>query len=270
MRLKILVTGKNRKVASDVSDHLEKDRGYVTVKCSPSKTQLFDMTLAELPKIVIICLGDETKDTIQVYDILANAVRQGDCAAIIITNNDDEKMFIRHSELSKVSFLSRPVSLFALYEKLNDLEELFEERRRNNLSSVREYEREEEEYTVYPRKSVLIVDDDSEQLLHIKEQLEEFYNVTPVKSGEAALRYLEKHKPDIVLLDYLMPELNGPDTLRDLREIRGCEEIPVIFLTGMAEKNTVIQTLTELKPQGYIVKPSKKSEIVAKIIEVLG
>ena len=48
------------------------------------------------------------------------------------------------------------------------------------------------------------------------------------------------------------------------------KDIPVVFLTGVSEKETVIKTLVELKPQGYILKPSKKSEIVAKIIDVLG
>ena len=60
MILKALVTGKNRKVANDICEHLENDRGYMTIKCAPSKTALFDVTLAELPRIVIICLGDET------------------------------------------------------------------------------------------------------------------------------------------------------------------------------------------------------------------
>ena len=46
--------------------------------------------------------------------------------------------------------------------------------------------------------------------------------------------------------------------------------IPVVFLTGVTEKETVVKTLVELKPQGYIVKPSKKSELVAKIIDILG
>ena len=58
--------------------------------------------------------------------------------------------------------------------------------------------------------------------------------------------------------------------LRSLREVEEYSDIPVIFLTGMTEKNTVIKTLTQLKPQGYLVKPAKKSEIVAKIIDVLG
>ena len=71
----------------------------------------------------------------------------------------------------------------------------------------------------------------------IKEQLEEFYDVTPVKSGEAAFKFLLKRKPDLILLDYLMPDQDGPQVLRQLRTVEEYADIPVIFLTGSVEKN---------------------------------
>ena len=84
-----------------------------------------------------------------------------------------------------------------------------------------------------------------------------------------AFKYLSRNTPDLILLDYMMPGEDGPSVLRRLKEHEKYANIPVIFLTGMTEKNTVIRTLTELKPQGYVIKPSKKSELVAKIIDVL-
>ncbi len=269
MKLKILITGKNRKVAADICDRLENDKGYLAVKCNPSKTALFDIVLAELPKVIIICLGDETVETIEAYNVLKAPIKQGSCTTIVIASEDDEKFFIKHSELDRVLFLSRPVSLFALYEKLNSIEEDMEKKKDQGLSAFREYINENME-DEHKRKHILVVDDDTEQLLNIKEQLEEFYDVTVVKSGEAAIKYLIKHTPDLILLDYLMPDQDGPTVFRQLKVMNNCADIPVIFLTGMTEKKAVVQTLTELKPQGYIVKPSKKSEIVAKIIDVLG
>lgn len=267
MGLKALVTGRNRKVASDICAHLESDRGYVTVKCDPVKTKLFDIILAELPKVVIICLGDETVETVQAYNVLKSAAKQRSCTVIVIANEEEEKLFMKYTELSRVLFLSRPVSLFALYEKMEQIEEELKKNRENNISLFREYETDDKSSR---RKQILIVDDDTEQLVHIKEQLEEFYDVTPVKSGDAAFKFLLIRKPDLILLDYIMPDKDGPTVLRELRTINEYADIPVIFLTGMTEKETVIQTLTQLRPQGYIVKPSKKSEIVAKIIDVLG
>lgn len=269
MKLKVLITGRNKKVGNDVAKHLENDRGYITVKCDPSKTALFDVTLAELPKVVIVCLGDETKDTIRALDVLKNASIQGTCKIIVITNDDDEKLFVKYSGLYKVLFLARPVSLFALYEKLEEIEEEFEKNKEKNLSAFREYVNEDAKKGPR-RKHIVVVDDDTEQLVNIREQLEEFYDITLLKSGDALFKYLLKEIPDLILLDYLMPEVDGPDVLRKMRTVEQYAQIPVIFLTGVSEKKAVIATLTELLPQGYIIKPAKKSKIVSKIIDVLG
>ncbi len=66
-----------------------------------------------------------------------------------------------------------------------------------------------------------------------------------------------------------MPEMDGPETLKAIRADEDIEDVPVIFLTGVKERNIVIETITKLKPEGYVIKPSKKSELVAKIIDAL-
>ncbi len=268
--LKILITGKNRKVMKDVAEHLEDDRGYMTLKCDPSKSALYDITLAELPKVIIICMGDETVESVSVYDVVRTAANQGNCTIIVIANEEDEKFFIKYTHLDRVLFLSRPVSLFALYEKLSEIEEKLENDRENNLSAFREFVNERKDEEVHHRKHILVVDDDPEQLFHIKNLLSEFYDVTLVKSGDQAFIALTKNIPDLILLDYLMPGMDGPEVLRELRSTDFYSTIPVIFLTGMTEKSAVLQTIKELRPEGYVIKPSKKSELVAKIIDVLG
>ncbi len=269
MQLKVLVTGKNRKVAIDICEHLEADRGYATIKCDPNKTAVFDSMISELPKVVIICLGDETPASFQAYNVLKLAISQGNITIIAVTDETNEKNFINNTELERVFFLSRPVSLFALYEKLAEIEKELESEKENGVSGFREYVNEESG-KAHARKHILVVDDDSEQLMNIREQLDEFYNVTCVRSGADAFRFLEKKIPDLILLDYLMPVMDGPDVLRNIKDTPGLEDIPVVFLTGMTEKKKVLATLAELKPQGYIVKPAKKSALVAKIIDILG
>ena len=264
MQMKILVTGKNRKVAMDVCEHLENDREYKTVRCDPNKKTLVDVMLTELPKVIVVCMGDETIDTISEFDVLRNTSGQGGFTTIIIANEDDERLFRKYTKVDKAFFLSRPVSLFALYEKLISIEKELEDDEKSG--QAREFVNE----NARRRKQILVVDDDSEQLIHIKEELEEFYDVTPVKNAEAVFKYLSKKTPDLILLDYLMPEKDGPQVLREMREVEEYAKIPVIFLTGMTERNAILKTIAELRPQGYIVKPSKKSELVAKIIDVLG
>ena len=269
MQLKVMVTGKNRKIASDICDHLITDKGYNIIKCASSKEALFNQVPAELPHLIIICLGDETDETVSVFDVLKECTRMGGITIIVIANDADQKLFINNTKLERMFFMSRPVSLFALYEKLNEIEKAVEEGKNNGSTLITEYINPHAN-DLPPRKHILVVDDDSQQLLHIKDQLKEFYEVTLVPSGEAALKFLAKHTVDLVLLDYLMPVINGPEVLENMRMMPELEHIPVVFLTGVTEKDTVVKTLVELKPQGYIVKPSKKSELVAKIIDILG
>lgn len=269
MRLKVLVTGKNRRIAKDVCEHLETDKGYVTVKCPPKKTALFDTVISEMPNIFIMCLGDETVETVNSYNVLKEAVRQRKVPVIVITNDEDREMFMEHSELSKVFFLSRPLSIYALYEKLSVIEKQIDLDMEKNEWEYSEYINPNADRD-FVRKRILVVDDDTEQLINIKELLKEFYDVTVVKSGKAAFKFLEKQMPDIILLDFVMPEMDGPAVLNKLKTDSRYSRLPVIFLTGMTERDTVIRTLTELKPQGYIVKPARKSDLVAKIIDVIG
>ena len=64
--------------------------------------------------------------------------------------------------------------------------------------------------------------------------------------------------------------MTGPDVLKMIRGDRRFADIPVVFLTGVSEKDTVIKTIKEFKPQGYILKPTTKADIVVKVIEILG
>ncbi len=269
MQLRVMVTGRNRKIASDICNRLVSDKGYRVIKCASSKEALFLRVLAELPHLIIICLGYETKDTVSVFDVLKECTGRGGITIIVIANDTDQKLFINNTRLERMFFLPRPVSLFALYEKLNEIEQRVEEDKNNGTSLITEFVNPNAD-DLPPRKHLLVVDDDPDLLFSIKEQLREFYEVTLVPSGKAALKYLSGHRVDLVLLDYLMPEMNGPQVLERIRKINGLEQVPVVFLTGVTTKDTVVKTLVDYKPQGYVVKPSKKSELVAKIIDILG
>ena len=271
MELKVMLTGRNRRIAMNIAEHLTEDRGYLVVKCPASKEALFQMVPIEMPQVVIICLGDETKETVKVFDVIKETANTDWMDIIVVTNTEDSKVFMEHTGLKKMYFLSRPVSLVALYSKLNEIEERLEEYLKDGRSMLTEYINPNvEDKPKYKRKHILVVDDDTEQLMLIKEHLAEFYDVTVVKSGASALKYLEKHEVDLMLLDYIMPEMDGPEVFMRIRSSLQFSRLPVVFLTGVTEREKVIKTLVELKPQGYIVKPAKKSDIVAKIIDVLG
>lgn len=119
------------------------------------------------------------------------------------------------------------------------------------------------------QKCILAVDDAATVLLRIREILGKYYDVVTVNSGMRALRYLQKEKPDLILLDIRMTPKNGYDTLRQIRTMEDRADIPVIMLTAMEDKDSVMEGIT-LGIQDYILKPFASDDLLARIRRVLG
>ncbi len=118
------------------------------------------------------------------------------------------------------------------------------------------------------RKHILIIDDDVEMLKTLRYYLQDAYKVTVVSSGKVAVDFLLKYTPDLILLDYMMPMFNGAAVLKIIKSREATKNIPVFFLTGQTDKNTVIECLS-LKPAGYIVKPVAKDALLEKMAKAL-
>ena len=114
------------------------------------------------------------------------------------------------------------------------------------------------------KKSILLVDDDVVFLKTMQRWLSLRYEVTGVKSGTMAITYLANNTPDLILLDFEMPVLSGPQVMQTIRNETNCANVPIIFLTGRADKDSVMQVMA-LKPQGYILKSSTQSDIVKTV-----
>ncbi|MBR4278532.1 MAG: response regulator [Lachnospiraceae bacterium] len=114
------------------------------------------------------------------------------------------------------------------------------------------------------RKHILVVDDSGVMLTTIKSWLDEKYRVTPVNSAMNAINFLSKERPDLILLDYEMPVCSGPKFLEMMRTDVDCGDIPVIFLTGHDDAESVKSVLS-LKPAGYLLKSLPKETIVGEV-----
>ena len=116
------------------------------------------------------------------------------------------------------------------------------------------------------RKSVLIVDDDPNYLSLVREWLKGTYKVAMANSGLQAIKWLGKNRADLILLDYEMPVTSGPQVLEMLRSDAETCRIPVIFLTGKGDKESVMAVVA-LKPQGYFLKNIERTELLEKLKE---
>lgn len=114
------------------------------------------------------------------------------------------------------------------------------------------------------QKKILVVDDDQNMRQLLYSFLRDVYRVTMADSGEAALQSLREQKPDLMLLDYLMPGMNGKETLEIIRADETLKDLPVFFLTGVSDSNRISECLS-LDPCGYILKPIGKFSLLARI-----
>ena len=109
---------------------------------------------------------------------------------------------------------------------------------------------------------IMVVDDEQAVLKLLNRTLEpEGYDVILADNGSSALALMEKHKPDLVILDIMMPGLDGFQVLGLIRER---SNVPVIMLTAKREVNTVRDALV-LGTDDYIRKPFCKGEFLARI-----
>lgn len=116
---------------------------------------------------------------------------------------------------------------------------------------------------------ILIVDDNAMILRNIKAILDERYEVAVAPSGVHALKSITTNIPDLILLDYEMPEMNGKQVMEILLEVDEYKDIPIIFLTSIDSKQRVLELLS-LKPAGYMLKPVDPDDLMDKVREILG
>ena len=117
---------------------------------------------------------------------------------------------------------------------------------------------------VADKRTILVVDDTPENLSVIAGLLRSDYIVKAAPSGVRALEIAAESAPDLILLDIMMPGMDGYEVLRRLRADAGTSEIPVIFLTAMTEAANEERGL-ELGAVDYITKPITPAIVQARV-----
>ena len=118
---------------------------------------------------------------------------------------------------------------------------------------------------------ILIVDDDEMLVSMYKTKfLAEGFEFETAIDGEEGLAKVAQNRPDLILLDILMPKVNGLDMLKKLKEDPEAKSIPVILLTNVGDSTNAIQQGVELGVVAYLIKANyTPSEIVARVRQIL-
>lgn len=113
--------------------------------------------------------------------------------------------------------------------------------------------------------TILVIDDDESMLEIIKSSLNKSgFNAITAVSGQEGLQIAAKTKPDAIILDWMMPEMDGNEVLKNLKDNNDLRSIPVMMLTAKDEINNISESLT-LGAKEYIVKPFDLENMVLRL-----
>ena len=250
----IVMIGKMNELMKNINGFL---RQYFSVQlCSENPKNAIGMVKVVEPELVLISLVGLFDVDKELFEILQKDF--SDIPVITIGTEAESRIFRSFYESGQFVNLVRPLEnsdvLSAICKTLGvDEVEL-------KAKAVEKAD---------GRKKVLVVDDNATTLRSIKGMLDEKYNVTLANSGMKALTSIGKNRPDVILLDYEMPVCDGRQTLEMIRADEEMSSIPVIFLTGVNDREH-IEAVLKLRPSGYMLKPAVPDKLIEAIEKALG
>ena len=207
--------------------------------------------ISDKPQIYVLYLGDLTAEYSQLFAYLDEHIDSERFLLYLIGNQEELNNALTFIPEGKVQekYL-RPLDVKLLADQLN---------------TVVDYSSVDDSL----RKKILIIYDDGAMLRMMMTWLSVKYHVYMASSGKIALSFLVQNPVDLILLDYEMPVMNGPEVLKAIRENQNLKDIPVIFLTAKDDKESVMKVIS-LKPAKYLLKSMPKEKLIGSIDDFFG
>ena len=229
------------------------------------------------PDIFVSCLSDEKEEFFKRLIRIKGELKENNIPFAIVASEDDCNACQRYTDGIFELILTKPITASSIENRIKGY---LKEKKRQEEAALAEQMRLQEEAAraeeerlalemTMEKKRVLVVDDDPLMLKMIKELLREQYQVATATSGKVALKFLEKKTTNLILLDYKMPEEDGPAILEKLHANDATKDIPVVFLTGITDREKIEKALV-LRPQGYLLKPIDHNKLLETIKKLIG
>ncbi len=240
LQYSVVVKGIERKLT---------DAGYQTAILKDGFDRLKDLSVTtDLFLLYLPADISEKDDMIEKLKYICDKIRH--CQGIMIGEaKDHSPLTLKVPAVSDFVWLDRPI-------EMDDLPSYIDKTISGELSPDK-------------KKRILIVDDDPSYAKMIREWIKDHYQTDIVTAGMQAITFLLKNEVDLILLDYEMPVVDGPQVLQMLRQEPVTAKIPVIFLTGIGSKEAV-QRVMSLKPDGYILKSTTRDNLLKYLQEKTG
>lgn len=273
-RIRVLLAGKNNVVKDDFFYNMSE-----ALECQSTSTRSEDINCHVKyfkPDVYLYCLLEESDEMQErILEVFEKLGKQGVLCGVV-GDHDKCEGFLGKAKTEPKLILERPLNAVMIMKQVEKAVREEKERRlgagaaKEDLREDGETEAPEKETEERSsRRHVTVIDDDFRMLRVLKDYLHGDYDVATAVNGKTALRFLEKKHTDVILLDYVMPEEDGPALYGKIRAIPAHANTPIIFLTGMSEREK-IRKVMELRPQGYLLKPIDRERLLNAIKGVLG
>ena len=249
---RILLLGRLDRTAEELYKCL--CRNYQVQFCTDTSETMQNMMRITKPDMVMINAAEKDDIGAKVFDFLATFYLH--LPVVVVGTKENCDVYEKYYNGDNVVPIYRPVTTTAVLEQCAKI-----------LASGKYIDPNAKKEEV-KLKHVLIVDDSAVTLRSVKALLDKKYRVSVATSGEMALKSMERSLPDMVLLDYEMPDCDGKQTLEMMRANETMKDVPVMFLTGVADKQHIAAVL-QLNPVGYLLKPPEKEKLLEAIETVL-
>lgn len=255
---KILLIGELGEIVRSIHECLASN--FQVQLCSAQIDMIKGMTKITKPDLLVVCqIGIDELD----HAIFTWIREQDDrTPVLVITTKSSWPRIERDCESEQFDKLFRPVAGQVIVETCSKM--IAHGGYSSPDAPLTETQSKEK-----TREKIMIVDDSPLMLRNMKTMLEEKYDIFLAPSGEKALELIPKKRPDLVLLDYEMPGMDGKAVFEKMLADDFMKTIPVIFLTSVAKRQQVYGVLKS-SPAGYILKPADRSRVLDEIGKVFG
>ncbi|MCL2214979.1 MAG: response regulator, partial [Treponema sp.] len=224
---------------------------YYEVFLAESSVKLFELLGYFKPDLILLDVNMPDIDGYDVIKSLKADERYAQIPVIFLTGNSDRESVVKGLSLGAVDYVIKPVSTPKLVEIIDNHLEL----KKYNKTSQDDGKN---------RPIVLAVDDVVSMLRAIQYALHDSYKVYVLSKSEDVLDFLKTKKPDLILLDYVMPVLNGFDLINIIRSLPDHKHTPIIIITTEGTQEHVNEAIS-LGASDFIVKPFKSKELNDKV-----
>ncbi|MCR5784897.1 MAG: response regulator [Eubacterium sp.] len=244
MGRRLLLVGDTKSFMVKAIVNSLKSSGYDVVTCGPHRSNI--EAVMDRPKIVLFYLDDVPSIEDGLIYFKENTTNDDTVLLLIGAEMDLQEAYFRIPKNRITATVIRPVNIKVLSKQL---ERIFAEKSSRPQKD---------------KKEILVVDDDGTMLRTIKTWLSKKYDVYMCNSGPAAIKFLDDKIVDLILLDFEMPGMNGPQVLEVLRTDPDTNGIPVMFLTAKSDKDSVMTGIS-LHPENYLLKTMNPEDLIKTV-----